>query len=111
MYSTRTFTPGRLANGLYVAEQQSEIQRKEVVRQELAERLRDYLQQAERDTLAGNWPPEDAPTQRQPFEMEGMAPHAYAELSAGASNAAELPGDSRRKRQSERPQFIAELPA
>jgi hypothetical protein len=94
-----------------MAELQSEIQRKEIVRQELADRLRDYLQQAENDTIAGNWPPEDSPLQQQPYEMEGMAPNAYAELSGAPASVAELPGESRRKRNSEMPQPIAELPA
>ncbi|KAF2432619.1 hypothetical protein EJ08DRAFT_695373 [Tothia fuscella] len=114
LYTTRSFGAGQMLQSIG-GDNSQETQRKEVVRNELADRLRGYLEQAERDTNAGNWPPVDAPESRAPYEMSGMAPNAYAELSGAPAGGAisELPGEAsgsthRWKRQSNFP--IAELP-
>lgn len=119
IYSTRSFRAARYSvnddehTSLGIS-QQTEAQRKEVVRQELADRLKDYLEQVERDVVAGKpWPPTEMPSLRAPFEMGGGSIHP-AEL-AGREGAAPVELDSRDQNRSkyhhELPNMeIAELP-
>jgi len=112
MYTTRVFNRNTLDLNVPAREKTDETQRKLTIRNELADRLKGYLEQAEKDVLAGKpWPPVDAPTVVGPYEMEGLAPSAYAEL-AGARPVAELPAEGRRKHRAGPPNTeIAELPA
>jgi hypothetical protein len=123
MYVTRGFSTSRFAlpqDTIGAVLSEGETARKEIIRKELADRLKGYLEQAEKDVLAGKpWPPVDAPMIRAPYELQGMAHSQYAELSAASAGpvsggpvAAELPGEAARKRQSQMPSYeIAELPA
>jgi hypothetical protein len=110
MYVTRIFSGSNLGD---LSEE--EKARKEVIRTELADRLKGYLEQAERDVRAGKpWPPVDAPTIRAPYELQGLSQNQYAELSAAPAGpvVAEMSGEAARKNQSQTPSFgIAELPA
>ena len=121
LYTTRSFAfsgfklPGEAATGNTYAQEDA---RKAKVRAEIADRLKGYLEQAERDLAAGKWPPKEIPppvgapyeveaSERMPPELPGQS--RGAEMP-GYRAEAELPGEAARKHQ-EPPSFeIAELP-
>ncbi|TID25981.1 hypothetical protein E6O75_ATG03844 [Venturia nashicola] len=118
-YSTRSFQSARMSinesgqNTLSL--HQPESQRKEIVRTELAGRLKDYLEQAEKDVIAGKpWPPTEPPVLRAPYEM-GEASLVRPVEMAGREGAASVELDARTldrsKYRHELPNMeIAELP-
>lgn len=118
-YSTRSFQSARMSvneeGRNTVAIHQPEAQRKEIVRKELAGRLKDYLEQAERDVVAGKpWPPTEPLILRPPFEMGEASLPRPAEL-AGREGVAPVELDARildrSKYRHELPNMeIAELP-
>lgn len=118
-YSTRSFQSARMSvneeGRNTVAIHPPETQRREIVRTELAGRLRDYLEQAEKDVVAGKpWPPTEPPVLRAPYEMEEASLPRPAEL-AGREGVAPVELDARTldrsKYRHELPNMeIAELP-
>lgn len=118
-HSTRSFASARMSiseegrDTLFL--HQTESQRKEIVRIELAARLRDYLEQAEKDVIAGKpWPPTEPPVLRTPYEMSEASLARPAEL-AGREGVAPAELDARiadgAKYRHELPNMeIAELP-
>jgi hypothetical protein len=121
MYVTRAFSLKRLPQDHSAAALgEDENARKEIIRKELADRLKGYLEQAEKDVLAGKpWPPPaDLPLVNAPYELQGMSQAQFAEMSGAPAGPAiaelhgEASGWAARKRQSQMPSYeIAELPA
>jgi hypothetical protein len=113
-YATRQFTsPFRFReDGQHeqIATHTSEQTRKEKIRAEVAERLKDYVKQAEIDLANGKWPPVDVPIARAPYEMDSVPvlPSEMGDQRAGW----ELSGQSVRRKPVYEPMSyeIAELP-
>ncbi|QDS73419.1 hypothetical protein FKW77_008382 [Venturia effusa] len=118
-YSTRAFQPARMSISQEGQDDLSlhlpEVQRKEIVRTELAGRLKDYLEQVERDVVAGKpWPPTEPPVLRAPYEIGGASLARPVEM-AGREGLAPVELDARTldrsKYRHELPNMeIAELP-
>jgi hypothetical protein len=93
-----------------IATQLDEQARKERVRVELAERLKDYVKQAEIDLANGKWPPVDVSAARAPYEMDSVPafPSELGDQRAGW----ELAGQGIRRKPVHEPMSyeIAELP-
>jgi hypothetical protein len=111
LYSTRSFQSARLsvnnAGQTSIGMSQSEVQRKEIIRKELADRLKDYLEQVEKDVVAGKpWPPTEMPTLKAPFEMGAASAVRPVEL-AGREGMAPVELDARAQH---RPKYHYELP-
>jgi hypothetical protein len=114
MYITRNFT-GKWQH-LSAMSDDPEVTRKAKVRNELAERLKEYVQQAEQDLARGQWPPQEFedPNARAPYEIDSNTV-LLNELSDSRGNASEMPGQGvvRRKPVQTAPrsyEMIAELP-
>jgi hypothetical protein len=93
-YVTRKFT-AKWQDSPVVLHDGEEI-RKAKVRNELAERLREYVQQAEQDLAKGQWPPQELeePNARAPYEIDSNA-RLPSEVAGQHAFASELPGQSR----------------
>ena len=111
---TRQFTAKWLPTS-HETTHMDEIFRKNKIRAELSERLKDYVKQAEIDLARGEWPPReiDNPNARGPLEIDSHhVPHQ--EMGDQRANAWEMPGQGvvRRKPVHEPMSYemIAELP-
>lgn len=93
-YVTRKFT-AKWQDSTVVSHDGEEL-RKAKVRNELAERLKEYVQQAEQDLAKGQWPPQELedPNARAPHEIDSNA-RLPSEVAGQHAFASELPGQSR----------------
>jgi hypothetical protein len=114
-FTTRAFTTRWQGEASAHIQHMDEVARRAKIREELAERLKEYIQQAEVDHARGDWPPQEIedPNARGPLEIDSNAIQPN-EMGDRRGNAWEMPGQGvvRRKPVHEPMSYemVAELP-